>query len=107
LPLTDKEARSTYNREYYAQRKQRHREYMRGFYAKRKQRLVELKRDRACERCGFADPCALDFHHREPAEKSFKISEYAWKVSDERLLAEIAKCDVLCANCHRVEHCKS
>lgn len=77
---------------------------MREFYAKRKERLRELKRDRACERCGFNDPRALTFHHRDPAQKSFPIARDAWKVSWERLVDEISKCDVLCANCHMIEH---
>lgn len=103
----DKEARSAYNREYYLRRKEKGSKaaYMREFYAKRKERLAELKRDRACLRCGFSDPCALDFHHRDPKEKSFKIADRAWNVSWERLLEEVEKCDILCANCHRIEHC--
>lgn len=91
------EARSSY-------RKRRKAAYMRGFYKERKQRLQKLKADRACERCGFNDPRALTFHHRDPSTKSFPIATYAWKVSWERLVAEIAKCDVLCANCHMIEH---
>lgn len=77
---------------------------MREFYARRKERLRELKRDRACKRCGFSDPRALQFHHRDPSEKSFTISKKAWQVSEERLMAEVEKCDVLCANCHMIEH---
>lgn len=77
---------------------------MREFYAKRKQRLAELKRDRACRECGIDDPRVLDFHHRDPDEKEFNIGRDAWKVSWERLVAETEKCDVLCANCHRIEH---
>lgn len=77
---------------------------MRGFYQERKKRLAELKRDRACEDCGFDDPRALDFHHKDPSTKSFPIGRDAWKVSWERLLAEVDKCIVLCANCHRIRH---
>lgn len=80
---------------------------MRGFYAKRKHRLRDLKRDRACQRCGYSNPCALDFHHRDPSTKEFDIAQKAWSVSEERLIAEIEKCDVLCANCHREEHCNN
>lgn len=77
---------------------------MRGYYAKRKERLRKLKQDLTCCRCGFDNPLALEFHHRDPSTKSFTISHKAWQVSEERLLEEIAKCEVLCSNCHRIEH---
>jgi hypothetical protein len=77
---------------------------MREFYATRKKRLADLKADRACEECGFDDPRALTFHHRDPTTKEFAIATKAWQVSWDRLLAEIAKCDVLCANCHMIHH---
>ncbi len=78
--------------------------YMRRFYAKRKLRLRDLKAGRRCRDCGNDDPRVLDFHHRDPSAKSFKIATKAWQVSEARLLEEVAKCDVLCANCHRIEH---
>lgn len=58
-----------------------------------------------CVRCGENHPGVLDFHHRNPAEKEFQIG-YA-VLSDrakQRVIDEIAKCDVLCANCHRKLH---
>lgn len=56
-----------------------------------------------CERCGFDDPRALDLHHRDPSQKQFMLSE-AKSFSWSRIEAEIAKCDALCANCHRILH---
>lgn len=53
--------------------------------------------------CGLDDFRVLDFHHRNPLEKSFEISTKAtggWGI--KTLLKEIEKCDVLCANCHRI-----
>lgn len=78
--------------------------YMRRFYAKRKARLAELKAGRSCGKCGFSDPRALDFHHRDPSLKEFQVSTKAWQTSWKRLTDEAAKCDILCANCHRIEH---
>jgi hypothetical protein len=45
-------------------------------------------------------PCAMDFDHRDPANKLFNISE-AQSKSEKTLLAEMVKCDLVCANCHR------
>lgn len=59
----------------------------------------------ACCRCGEDHPGVLDFHHRNPEEKDFPIGYYVNSLrSRTRVLAEIAKCDVLCANCHRKHH---
>lgn len=57
----------------------------------------------ACSRCPESHPACLDFHHRDPETKSFALSR-GHEHSRAAILAEIAKCDVLCANCHRKEH---
>lgn len=57
-----------------------------------------------CLRCEESHPGCLDFHHRDPSEKDVSISLVVWRWKLTRLEAEIAKCDVLCANCHRKLH---
>lgn len=71
---------------------------------KKRQWLRSIKEDLQCEICGEARTVCLDFHHRNPDEKEGTINEVLYKWSKERILAEIAKCSILCANCHRVEH---
>jgi hypothetical protein len=44
----------------------------------------------------------LEFHHRDPDGKDFKVSQGSWSL--ERMKAEADKCALLCANCHREEH---
>lgn len=44
-----------------------------------------------------------DFHHRNPQEKSFEISDEMHRKLPE-LLVEAKKCDLLCTNCHRIRH---
>jgi hypothetical protein len=55
----------------------------------------------ACQLCGY-DRCiaALEFHHRDPAEKSFSLSHRGVARSLAKARAEAAKCILLCANCH-------
>lgn len=63
--------------------------------------LWSLKRV-PCTDCGVQyPPYVMDFDHRDPTEKSFTISAGASR-SVEQVIAEIAKCDVVCANCHRI-----
>lgn len=63
-----------------------------------------LKAGLKCIRCGFDNPAALDFHHRDASQKLFTISGRVRSTSRENIIQEIAKCDVLCSNCHRIEH---
>jgi hypothetical protein len=44
----------------------------------------------------------FDFDHREPMEKSFAVSSKSRDVAQATLDAEFAKCDLVCANCHRL-----
>lgn len=55
-----------------------------------------------CVDCGETEPACLDFDHRDGVEKSFGLAlARKHMYSIERLMEEIAKCDVKCANCHR------
>lgn len=70
----------------------------------RKKRQILLDaRSGGCRVCGETDASCLDFHHRDPTTKEGHIGEFR-KFGTARLLAEIAKCDVLCSNCHRKFH---
>ena len=65
----------------------------------------ELKSTYYCIKCGENNPLCLDFHHRDPVEKKYELAYMGVRgYSKEKILAEIDKCDVLCANCHRKNH---
>lgn len=58
-----------------------------------------------CTKCGYNDHAvALDFHHVKPEEKVRPVTVRLWRANRAAALAESAKCVLLCANCHRVEH---
>lgn len=55
----------------------------------------------ACMLCGYdRHPGALQFHHRDPAQKRFSLSAQGVTRSLERAREEARKCALLCANCH-------
>ena len=57
-----------------------------------------------CVDCGKSyPPCVYDYHHRDPSTKEFEIGSKMFYTL-ERLIAEGEKCDLLCANCHRIRH---
>jgi hypothetical protein len=65
----------------------------------------EHKTSRGCTDCGIKHPAVLVFHHRDPTTKSFCIQDaVARKIPLPLVLEEMAKCDVLCANCHMIRH---
>ncbi len=68
---------------------------------KKKQYLVEHKGGR-CFDCNNTFPdCCYDFDHRNPVEKLFGIGGHYGKPLAE-LVIEVDKCDLVCANCHRI-----
>jgi hypothetical protein len=62
--------------------------------------VIEYLLDHPCVDCGISDPLVLEFDHMDNKimdVSSLAGSSVAWK----RVEAEIAKCVVRCANCHR------
>lgn len=82
-------------------RQQRKRET--EFRKQRKQEAVELLGSK-CNDCGGSFPLPVyDFHHQDPNEKDGEPSFFLNKKSD-RWKEELAKCVLLCSNCHRIRH---
>lgn len=66
----------------------------------KKRRLAEYKLAHGCQVCGYHESAvALDFHHI--GGKDFQLGRMTHSYSWERIMEEVAKCVVLCANCHR------
>lgn len=68
--------------------------------------LREYKKSLGCVDCGESSWYCLDFHHIDPLQKEATLARVirckGW--GKERILEEIAKCVVLCGNCHRKRH---
>jgi len=66
-----------------------------------KKRLSEIKEASGCMDCGETNPIVLDFDHLK--DKKYNVSRmihdgFSWAA----IKKEIAKCEVVCANCHRI-----
>jgi hypothetical protein len=60
---------------------------------------------KACKRCGETDYRVLSFHHRDRRSKKWNVKSMVQGDFTKRLIdEEIAKCDTLCMNCHRLTH---
>jgi transposase-like protein len=81
------------NRTYAAERK-----------APRQAYVDQVKAEAGCMDCGLRPEVlqVLEFDHRPDEVKKFHISDRMGSGTMEDFIAEIAKCDVVCANCHRI-----
>lgn len=100
--------------------KEKMREYRRKHYHENKEPYLErskqakiiardyintLKNTLKCIQCNENHPAVLDFHHLDSNEKEItvaKATSMGWSI--KRIESEIAKCIVLCSNCHRKLH---
>lgn len=58
-----------------------------------------------CKDCGNTDARVLDFHHKDESTKVFTLaSRRVAGYAKDKIKQEIDKCEVLCANCHRIHH---
>lgn len=74
-------------------------------WARTKAWYDEYKAKLACSKCGENHPACIEFHHIDPSTKKDTITRMVHRNhSIETVLAEIAKCQVLCRNCHAKEH---
>lgn len=86
-------------------RRRKNKQSYRSLKNRRRQRKAEMiaLRGGCCQDCGYDTlPAALEFHHRDPSTKEFGLGN--WHGSWARLLSEADKCDLVCANCHRIRH---
>ena len=73
--------------------------------ARRQAIIAKHKTSSGCKNCGKTGPPEqLHLHHRSPATKLFTIADNYESRTWTVVLAEIAKCDVLCKTCHEAHH---
>jgi hypothetical protein len=95
--------RAKYHHEHYIANKRRYVQQAaarkRKLARERTAYLIEFFRTHPCTDCREADPLVLEFDHL--GDKSFNVGSALPYRSWKSILAEIAKCEVVCANCHR------
>lgn len=93
-----------YHKVYYREHRERYREHQRRNQPKRRERnrrkLLEYLADKSCVDCGETDRVVLELDHVR-GEKNFNIGSMVSMFSWQRIAAELEKCEVRCANCHR------
>jgi hypothetical protein len=94
---------AAYHREHYLANKQRYidqaAERARRIAEERAEYLVAFFKSHPCTDCGEPDPVVLEFDHL--SDKRFDVGKGIRDRNWQSVLDEIAKCEVVCANCHR------
>lgn len=106
MPHKDRERRNAYMREYYARNPDTQRKRVRD----RAQRLdaevghlIETAKSVPCLDCGIAYPhFVMDFDHVRGTKLAEISAARHMRWSIHKIKQEIAKCEVVCANCHRL-----
>ncbi len=71
------------------------------YVAKRKEQLIAYLLEHPCVDCGNTDIRVLEFDHLRDKERNIS-KMLATGCGWDRISAEIEKCEVVCANCHRI-----
>jgi hypothetical protein len=95
--------RSSYKKEHYAANRQQYidraQKRKSEVLLERTMYLIEYFRTHPCVDCGESDPVVLEFDHLR--DKLFSVGMDLARRNWQRILDEIEKCEVVCANCHR------
>ena len=95
--------RSAYGREHYLANRQKYIDAEARRKQERAERrtryLIEFFRDHPCADCGETDPVVLEFDHLR--DKGLEVTNQFASRNWQEILDEIAKCHVVCANCHK------
>ena len=101
-----RECQKKYRRSHYLNNKQKYIDKAKKYKLTLINWFNDYKKNLSCEICGEKRPWVLDFHHKDPKEKDFEVSEAVRRCNKEKLIEEIEKCITLCSNCHRDLHYK-
>jgi uncharacterized lipoprotein YddW (UPF0748 family) len=105
MPTSSREKQLKYNKDSYYRNQAKRIELVRSRKLEIIAWFIALRTALKCSRCDENHPACLEFHHRNPEEKVTEVSTMVYTGSGkEKILKEINKCDVLCANCHKKEH---
>ena len=93
-----------YEREHYVRNKQYYRDRNKRSLARSMAILLEAK-NKPCTDCGVVYPaCVMEFDHL--STKRYNVAQAVRMTAPRLLMREIAKCELVCANCHRMRTCR-
>jgi hypothetical protein len=101
MPYNDPEKQKQFQAKHYLENRGKYSESSKKARDKRKAKLNELKSGPCTDCKACYPPECMDFDHTED-NKVMSVSKMICKTSWQEVLDEIAKCELVCANCHRI-----
>jgi hypothetical protein len=87
---------------WYFKNQEAHRQTSIAIIQTKREYLQKLKESTPCLDCNQKYPYyVMDFDHRDRKKKNFNLG-YAYEKSWQKIKDEVDKCDLICANCHRI-----
>jgi hypothetical protein len=102
-----RECSKSISKKYYQENRERHKKIIslrnKKLIKENRQKLFDFYKNNKCIDCGNSNPIVLELDHKDDVRKTSTISNMihsgiSWKKIEE----EISKCEVRCANCHRI-----
>jgi hypothetical protein len=98
-----KNCRSSYNKIWVSNNHEAHYARVKKNTTRIARTVHDILRSSSCVDCGETRTACLQFDHVDPTQKSFNVSTAPYQIGSlQRILDEIDKCVVRCANCHAV-----
>jgi DNA-binding transcriptional regulator GbsR (MarR family) len=105
MPYNDPNKNKLSKKKYFEEHKDEYRARCQARRENARKHVADIKSKSSCQNCGENHPACLDFHHNDSKQKEHNISRLiSHAASIKKIDAEIAKCQILCANCHRKVH---
>lgn len=98
-----KDCNKHYLKNHYLRNKNYYKNKRKEYSNKRLIEFYEFLKTKQCVDCGNKDIRVLEFDH--VSDKNFNIAEKINNTPLTTLMNEINKCDIVCANCHRIRTC--
>jgi hypothetical protein len=108
LQVYCRSCKANWDKNYYSLNKAEHQIRVKEYLNRTKRKFWDYLKQQSCIDCGNNNPIVLEFDHIDSSTKKGSIAYLVnqSKCSWETLLKEIAKCEVRCANCHRIKTAK-
>lgn len=98
------------SKRYYNENREHHKtvigERNKQTFKEQREKLFNYLKEHPCVDCGLTNPIVLEFDHKNSSEKEYNVSKMIGNFGWPKIVKEINKCDVRCANCHRLRTAK-